>query len=75
MLCTEGSVSVEVTCGSSKVHQRLMGECHVSDTETDIELFGANSTRRVWRKKNIPTVKSGGGNTMLWDDCTVLKRG
>jgi len=36
--------------------------------ETKIELFGKNSTRRVWRKKNeelhpkntIPTVKHGG---------------
>uniref|UniRef100_A0A8C7T416 Tc1-like transposase DDE domain-containing protein n=1 Tax=Oncorhynchus mykiss TaxID=8022 RepID=A0A8C7T416_ONCMY len=41
--------------------------------ETKIELFGKNSTRRVWRTKNaelhpkntIPTVKHGGGNIML----------
>ncbi|KAJ4928341.1 hypothetical protein JOQ06_016133 [Pogonophryne albipinna] len=41
--------------------------------ETKIELFGKNSTRRVWRRKNaelhpkntIPTVKHGGGNIML----------
>ena len=42
--------------------------------ETKIELFGINSTHRVWRKRNaeynpkntIPTVKHGGGNHMLW---------
>ena len=42
--------------------------------ETKIELFGINSTRRVWRKRNaeynpkktIPTVKHGDGNRMLW---------
>ncbi|KAL0149408.1 hypothetical protein M9458_055196 [Cirrhinus mrigala] len=40
--------------------------------ETKIELFGINSTRRVWRQKkddcnpnnNIPTVKHG--NVMIW---------
>uniref|UniRef100_A0A8C7P3Q3 Transposase Tc1-like domain-containing protein n=1 Tax=Oncorhynchus mykiss TaxID=8022 RepID=A0A8C7P3Q3_ONCMY len=42
--------------------------------ETKIELFGLNSTCCVWRKKkdeynpknNIPTVKHGGGNIILW---------
>ena len=42
--------------------------------ETKIELFGINSSRHVWRKRNaeynpkntIPTVKHGGGNLMLW---------
>ena len=59
--------------------------------ETKIELFGINSTRRVWRKKNaeynpkntIPPVKHGGGNLMLLgvsqlrgqDDFTVSRGG
>src|SRR4029434_6981541 len=39
--------------------------------ETKFELFGINSTRRVWRGKNaeydtIPTIKHEGGNIMLW---------
>ncbi len=42
--------------------------------ETKIELFGINSTCRVWRRRNaaydpkntIPTVKHGGGIIMLW---------
>ncbi len=42
--------------------------------ETKIELFGKNSTCRVFRRKNaelhpkntIPTVKHGGENIMLW---------
>uniref|UniRef100_A0AAY4B5U8 Transposase Tc1-like domain-containing protein n=1 Tax=Denticeps clupeoides TaxID=299321 RepID=A0AAY4B5U8_9TELE len=39
--------------------------------ETKIELFGINSTRCVWRKKNAAydpqnTVKHGGGNILLW---------
>ncbi len=42
--------------------------------ETKIQLFGINSTRHVWRRRNaaydpkntIPTVKHGGGHIMLW---------
>ncbi len=39
--------------------------------ETKIQLFGINSTRCVWRRRNdpkntIPTIKHGGGNIMLW---------
>ncbi len=41
--------------------------------ETEIELFGINSTRRVWKRRNaaydpkntIPTSKYGGGNIMV----------
>ncbi len=48
--------------------------------ETKIQLFGINSTRRVWRRRNaaydpkntFPTVKQGGGNFML---CVFLLRG
>ncbi len=43
--------------------------------ETKIQLFGTNSTRRVWRRSNsaydpkntIPTIKHEGGNIMLWE--------
>ncbi len=48
--------------------------------ETKIKLFGINSTRRVWRRRNaaydpkntIPTVKHGGRNIMLWGGGTWL---
>ncbi len=47
--------------------------------ETKIELFGINSTHRVWRRRNaaygykntIPTVEHGGGNIMLWQGSRV----
>ncbi|KAI3375538.1 hypothetical protein L3Q82_003864 [Scortum barcoo] len=49
--------------------------------ETKIELFGKNSTCRVWRRKNaelhpkntIPTVKHGGGNIMMLWGCFSAK--
>uniref|UniRef100_A0AAZ3RW96 Transposase n=1 Tax=Oncorhynchus tshawytscha TaxID=74940 RepID=A0AAZ3RW96_ONCTS len=35
--------------------------------ETKIELFGLNCKCHIWRKPGtIPTVKYGGGSTMLW---------
>ena len=51
--------------------------------ETKIELFGINSTRHVWSKRNaeynpkntIPTVKHGGGNLMLWGCFSVKGTG
>ena len=51
--------------------------------ETEIELFGINSTRWVWRKRNaeynpkntIPTVKHRGGNLMLWGYFTAKGTG
>ncbi|CDQ82348.1 unnamed protein product [Oncorhynchus mykiss] len=57
------------SCSARKEWEKVMW----SD-ETKIELFGLNSTRRVWRKKKdeynpkntIPTVKHGGGNIILW---------
>jgi hypothetical protein len=34
--------------------------------ETNIELFGLNAKRHIWRKPGtIPTVKHGGGSIML----------
>jgi hypothetical protein len=39
----------------------------LSSDETNIELFGLNAKRHVWRKPgNIPTPMHGGGNIMLW---------
>ncbi|CDR18374.1 unnamed protein product [Oncorhynchus mykiss] len=57
------------SCSARKEWEKVMW----SD-ETKIELFGLNSTRRVWKKKKdeynpkntIPTVKHGGGNIILW---------
>ena len=48
--------------------------------ETKIELFGLNSTHRVWRKKynpknNIPTMKLGGRNITLWGCFSVKGTG
>ncbi len=65
----------------------LLKKAHVWSLK--IQLFGINSTRRVWRRRNaaydpnntISTLKHGGGNIMLWggvllrgqDNCTASK--
>ncbi len=73
----QGPPAQESTCtGPSEVCQWFRGELGESvwSDETKIQLFGINSSRRVWRRRNaaydpkntIPTVKHGGGNIMLW---------
>ncbi|KAL0164053.1 hypothetical protein M9458_039806, partial [Cirrhinus mrigala] len=70
--------------GHAQAHLKFANE-HLKDSEenrvkvlwsdeTKIELFGINSTCRVWRRRNaaydpnntIPMVKHGGGNIMHW---------
>ncbi len=59
----------------------LLKKAHVWSLK--IQLFGINSTRRVWRRRNaaydpnntISTLKHGGGNIMLWGGGGVLLRG
>ena len=91
----QGSSAEEGTCtGLSEEHlddpEEAWEKVMWSD-ETKIELFGINSTCRVWRKRNavynpkntIPTVKHGGGNLMFGgvsqlrgqDDFPVLRGG
>ena len=79
--CAQGSSAEEDTCiGPVKFAKEHLDDPEEAwekvmwSDETKIELFGINSTRHVWRKRNaeynpkntIPTVKHGGGNLMLW---------
>uniref|UniRef100_A0AAZ3PE18 Transposase Tc1-like domain-containing protein n=1 Tax=Oncorhynchus tshawytscha TaxID=74940 RepID=A0AAZ3PE18_ONCTS len=90
ILCREGLKSCSARkvplLKKAHIHARLkFANEHLNDSEdnwvkvlwsdeTKIELFGINSTRCVWRRRNaaydpkntIPTVKHGGGNIMLW---------
>ncbi len=61
------------SCSTRKVHP--LKKAHVWSLK--IQLFGINSTQRVWRRRNtaydpnvdqmtIPTIKHGGGDIMLW---------
>uniref|UniRef100_A0A4W5JC14 Uncharacterized protein n=1 Tax=Hucho hucho TaxID=62062 RepID=A0A4W5JC14_9TELE len=87
-LCREGLKSCSARkiplLKKAHIHGRLkFANEHLNDSEdnwvkvlwsdeTKMELFGINSTRRVWRRRNaaydpmIPTVKHGGGDIMLW---------
>ncbi|KAL0166707.1 hypothetical protein M9458_038551, partial [Cirrhinus mrigala] len=84
-----GTIVTKKTIGNTLCHLKFANE-HLNDSEenwvkvlwsdeTKIELFGINSTGRVWRrrrrrrrrnatydpKNTISTVKHGGGNIML----------
>jgi hypothetical protein len=81
----EGLKSCIPLLKKAHIHARLkFANEHLNDSEdnwgkvlwsdeTKMELFGINSTRRVWRRRNaacdpkitIPTVKHGGGKIML----------
>ncbi|CAJ0963147.1 unnamed protein product, partial [Ranitomeya imitator] len=80
-ICPQGPPAQDGTCAA---HLKFANE-HLDDSvsdweeklwsdETNIELFGMNSTCCVWRKRNaaydpkntVPTVKHGGGNIMFW---------
>ena len=44
--------------------------------EINIELFGLNAKRQVWRKPGtIPMVKHGGGSIMLWGCFSLARTG
>uniref|UniRef100_A0A4W5QP66 Tc1-like transposase DDE domain-containing protein n=1 Tax=Hucho hucho TaxID=62062 RepID=A0A4W5QP66_9TELE len=91
-LCREGLKSCSARkvplLKKAHIHARLKFEsfrCSLAEDnwvkvlwsdETKMELFGINSTSRVWRSRRnaaydprntMPTVKHGGGNNMLWD--------
>uniref|UniRef100_A0AAZ3QYT6 Tc1-like transposase DDE domain-containing protein n=1 Tax=Oncorhynchus tshawytscha TaxID=74940 RepID=A0AAZ3QYT6_ONCTS len=82
--CSTRKVGTLLKKAHNHAHLKFANE-HLNDSEdnwvkvlwsdeTKMQLFGINSTRRVWRRRNaaydpkntIPTVKHGGGNIMLW---------
>uniref|UniRef100_A0AAY5KBZ6 Sleeping Beauty transposase HTH domain-containing protein n=1 Tax=Esox lucius TaxID=8010 RepID=A0AAY5KBZ6_ESOLU len=77
MQCTQGPPAPASACPGPSANDHLDDpeeewEKVMWSDETKVELFGLNSTRRVWRKKDeynpkntIPTVKHGGGDNSL----------
>jgi hypothetical protein len=55
---------------------QTMGNKILWSNETEIELFGLNAKRHIWRKPGtIPTLKPGGSTIMLWGCFSVAGTG